>query len=387
MSRPHQRIGPAHVRPVKKDSLAARMAAAGDHPSGFDYVRLVLATGVLVWHTVVLSYGLTFQNEVWAGPWRGLPDLILPMFFSLSGFLVAGSLERSGSLLAYLILRGLRILPAMGVELTVTAFVMGPLVSLYPLSDYLADPRLVDYFLSIFGEVKTDLPGVFVTNPLPSVVNGQLWTIPYEIKCYLVLALLALLGLYRRSGLLLCCALALQLAFAARAWFGPPPVWAGVPANVLSLCFLFGAVLYRHRDDVPGRTGLAAGCLLLTAGLLYLPQGPYFIALPVAYFTVFLCLQNPPRNFLIRHGDYSYGIYLYAFPVQQLVAMLPGFDEWHHNLLLALPLTAALAVMSWHGLERRALALRRHIPAVQRSVDLLGEQIRARIVRGEDRQP
>ncbi|MFD2234863.1 acyltransferase family protein [Phaeospirillum tilakii] len=363
------------------------MAAAGGHPSGFDYVRLGLAIGVLAWHTVVLSYGLTFQNEVWAGPWRGLPDLILPMFFSLSGFLIAGSLERSAGLVPYLILRGLRILPALVVEMVITACVMGPLVSDYPLSDYLADPRLADYFLSIFGEVKTDLPGVFVHNPLPSVVNGQFWTIPYEIKCYIALALLSLVGLYRRRGALLGCALALQAAFAVRAWFGPSLIWAGVPANVLFLCFLFGAVLYRHRNVVPARAGLAAACLLLTAGLLYLHHGPYFVAAPIAYFTVFLCLHNPRRNVLIRHGDYSYGIYLYAFPIQQLVTLIPGVETWYDNLLLALPLTLAVAVVSWHGLERRVLALRCHIPAVRQALDLFGEQIRARIVRGGDRQP
>ena len=97
-------------------TLAQRMERSGSHSTGFDYMRLLLALGVVLWHTVVICYGNAFQNALWVGPYRALFSFILPMFFALSGFLVCGSLERCRTLVSFLSLRILRIFPALVAE-------------------------------------------------------------------------------------------------------------------------------------------------------------------------------------------------------------------------------------------------------------------------------
>jgi peptidoglycan/LPS O-acetylase OafA/YrhL len=348
------------VLPIRVN-FGQRLISANGHPSGFDYLRLFLATAVLIWHTLVISYGIVYQNEVWAGPYRVLPALILPMFFALSGFLVAGSLDRADTIFRFLCLRVLRIFPALTAEVLLTGLVMGPLVTSLTFRQYFVDPNTWAYFFTTFGEVKTLLPGVFESNPLTSVVNGQLWTIPFELKCYATLGGLALIGVYRRPKLFLLLTLLCQLAFGARAVFGPPAVWAGVPAHVLFLCFISGAAINLFRNIIPSRWYLALLSSVLALGLVYIPGGGYFVPFPVAYLTVYLGLFNIPKTVVVASGDYSYGIYLYAFPIQQLVASIRWADFWYYNLLLSLPITFGVAVVSWHCLEKRALAQRNFI--------------------------
>src|SRR5258708_3061988 len=111
------------------DTIGRRILESTGNTSGFDYLRLILAFSVLGWHTIPLCYGKEFAAQVLAGPIGNLVRLVLPMFFALSGFLVAASLERSSSLRVFLGLRGLRILPALTVEVLLSALILGPLLT------------------------------------------------------------------------------------------------------------------------------------------------------------------------------------------------------------------------------------------------------------------
>ena len=104
------------------------------------------------------------------------------MFFALSGFLVASSLERCKTLFTFLGLRAIRILPALAVEIFISALIIGPLFTTEPAKAYFAAPEFHDYFLNILGDIHYHLPGVFAANP-SDAVNGQLWTVPYEMIC------------------------------------------------------------------------------------------------------------------------------------------------------------------------------------------------------------
>ncbi len=90
-------------------SLDTKFAIGNNRPSGFDYLRLGLAVSIVCMHSVQTSYGLAAETALWTSPLRGLLRLILPMFFALSGFLVAGSLQRTTTLLQFLGLRAIRI--------------------------------------------------------------------------------------------------------------------------------------------------------------------------------------------------------------------------------------------------------------------------------------
>ena len=106
-------------------TILDEMRRAGPAPTGFDYLRIGLATAVLVWHSIILSTGSTpLDRALWSGPFRFLPAAILPMFFALSGFLVSASLERT-RLHQFLTLRVLRIIPALAVVVVLSALILG----------------------------------------------------------------------------------------------------------------------------------------------------------------------------------------------------------------------------------------------------------------------
>lgn len=296
-----------------------------------------------------------------------LSVFLVPMFFTLSGFLVAGSLERSRTLPGFLALRAFRIAPALAVEVFLSALFLGPLLTAYTYADYFKDPLFYRYFLNLIGEVQYRLPGLFESNPL-TIVNGQLWTVPYELLCYIVLSAIALSGVYRARGYLIVVLALFYLGQVLNTVVRPNPEFNGAGGSTAIMCFVAGLVLYRFREKVPysGWLCLAAMvCSYLIVLLPVIPNGMRFAALPIAYFTVYLGLLNPHRN-VILGGDYSYGIYLYGFPVQQTVVQLfPAFRTPYWNFLISVPIVVAIAVFSWWLIEKPALGKRHLIKAAE----------------------
>jgi peptidoglycan/LPS O-acetylase OafA/YrhL/lysophospholipase L1-like esterase len=333
------------------------------HGPGFDALRIYLSISVLCWHSIAICYGSTMVLRVWNAPY-GRPFItILPMFFALSGFLVMGSAIRLGSLRHFLANRFLRIFPALATEVTISALILGPLVTVLPLSDYFTSPTLFTYFGSLIGRVQFVLPGVFLNNPLPGVVNGNLWTIPPEILCYLFMAVMIVMALFReRVPVTIAAAGVLLLNLLqdhAEGWGLPEGL---LPVRYLVLCFAFGTVLFMWRDMLPYRWPLFA--FAAAVGLIFL-QTPGLIDVSLfalAYCTAFLGVTPLPKGRLFAGGDYSYGVYLFGAPIQQTIASV--FPATHHiywNIPLSLTLTIGVAALSWHLVEKHALALRQFV--------------------------
>jgi peptidoglycan/LPS O-acetylase OafA/YrhL len=345
------------------------MRETGGRSSGFDYLRLCLACSIIVWHCVPIAEGPRAELALWHGPAGVVMHLALPMFFALSGFLVAGSLQRCPSLISFYGLRALRIVPALAVEITLSALVLGPLLTTLSLRDYATNPEFARYFLNILGDVHFHLPGVFANNPTQLLVNGQLWTIPFELQCYVAIGVLAAIGAVRNPWLLTSVTVfgALLWAFEATRRGGEVSTGAAGPCLVVS--FLAGLLLYHWRDRILLGRWPAIGALALCLAVSALPHGAYYLPLPCAYLTVALGLCNPPRIRLVSGGDYSYGLYLYGYPIQQsLAAILPSQHSPILILALALPTTFAMAFISWHVVEKRALGWRRYLPALEARV-------------------
>ena len=176
---------------------------------GFDFLRIFLASSVLLSHSVLLTgHGRETVSSP-QSPFYDLRFLIMPAFFALSGFLVAGSIFRVRNVSTFMMLRGLRIYPALIVEIVLSVFLLGFIVSDYSLVDYIKDKKLWLYIANISGLfIHYELPGVFQDNPFKNIVNGSLWTVPAEMKCYISLAFLMASGLVFRTGWLLatlCC--------------------------------------------------------------------------------------------------------------------------------------------------------------------------------------
>jgi peptidoglycan/LPS O-acetylase OafA/YrhL len=321
---------------------------------GFDYLRIFLAVAVVAWHSVMAAYGRDYAEAVWNSPLRVVIGLVLPMFFALSGYLVAGSMERSRSIEGFLALRAIRIVPALAVEVLLSALVLGPLLTTLPLGSYFGGEEFRSYFLNIVGDIHFRLPGVFSGLPRPGIVNLSLWTIPFELECYATLTVLAAIGLFRRRALFVAAAIAFTFWWTASLG-ALENVNLAVHGRALVIAFLAGVSVYLFRDRIPRSAALAAACAFASMLLLYSPLTQALAMWPAAYLTVWLGLQDPPK---LAGGDYSYGVYLFAFPLQQTAAIfLPR--EWWINFAAALVLAFAYAAFSWHCVEKPCLDRKR----------------------------
>lgn len=328
----------------------------------FDFMRLFAALLVLWSH----SYPLTGRN-----PQEPLARLTgiesmggmgVAIFFVLSGYLVTLSLERSPGLLSFARKRAVRIYPALAVLCALSIFVLGPVFTTLSLREYFTESGTWNHAKTLTAfSVRFTLPGVFETNPYPDTINGSLWTLPHELRCYVALALLSLLpGPLKHKLIVLWMGLFAVLLVAAAQQAGATAVLArDLNLNHVKFGLLFGmgAALAAWRQVVRPRiwTGAAivAASLVLPAGVLQVTVfmlGGGLLALSLA-----LGARRLPA-IPERVGDLSYGAYIYGFPVQQILAH-SGLHEVHFGayVLSCTALTLLLAAGSWHWVEKPAL--------------------------------
>lgn len=336
---------------LKRFTLQDQIDAVGGPTHGFDYLRITLAFAVVFWHTITFSYGREITDYMISLPGLGsLHRFILPMFFALSGFLVAGSLFRV-NIKQFIALRVIRIFPALGAEIMLSALLLGPLVTTVSWREYFSDHLFFSYFLNIVGWIHYYLPGVFLDNPFPRIINGQLWTIPFELECYIALTILSFTPALRKRRLFFLVIVALVAVATVRYLQNPPPATANIPGRSLVVAFLAGVCVFLYRDVIPFDARLFWVCLVLSALLLASPALVYLSIFPLVYVTAYLGLCHPKRNFLIRGGDYSYGVYLYHSPILQALVLMVWIRQWPLVLLLGVPLTVLFAMLSWTYIE------------------------------------
>ncbi|BBC02898.1 MULTISPECIES: acyltransferase family protein [Bradyrhizobium] len=349
-------------------SLADQLALSRNRPAGFDYMRIALAASIIGLHSTNVTLGLGRALEIQSTLRIGVA-MILALFFALSGFLVTASLLRCKSLISFLGLRVLRIGPALAVETTLSAIIIGSVFTELPLAQYVADPKFHAYFLNIVGDIHYELPGVFLHNPLPDLVNAQLWTVPYELWCYVILALLAVLTICFNRVAFLGVMVIAQIGLIGYDIYRWDEVPIQLRPHLLVFCFLAGVGFYLWRDKVPFNRTVCLLALVLCAAGMATGRGDALAPVPAAYVACYLGLMNPPRSWIVSSGDYSYGLYLYGFVIQQCVAAFgPPVQHWYLNLLISLPLAFGVAVASWHLVEKRALRLRAQVESLEAAV-------------------
>lgn len=269
--------------------------------------------------------------------------------------------------------RFLRIVPALAVDTLVTILIIGSIFTVLPLGDYASSPQTLAYFLNIAGYIHYYLPGVFETNYYPGVVNGALWTIKPELGCYVVLGFMMFLGIHRSSrNVFLAIFLTVGSIFINEIWGEHlPTIFTAVfgnPGALLVPNFLLGAALYLLRDYVPYSKVLFILCavVVLMSGL-FLPEQSYasvpivsVVLMPVyAYLALFIGVTKIPNLPLFSRGDYSYGVYLYGFPIQQSLVAALKIGSPFVLFFMTIPIVVLLAVFSWHLVEKPTLRFRR----------------------------
>lgn len=181
---------------------------SGGVGQGFDFLRIALATSVICWHSWSVLHG-DGDPDYWPIIW--LPGFaVLVMFFGLSGFLITGSALRLG-LKDFIINRSLRIVPALSVDVIVWAFILGPWFSNVRAQLYYSNELTYRYLTNIVGFVNYSLPGVFYINP-DRAVNVSLWTVPFEIGCYIIMSALIFFGFLKKRIIVSCVAIGFIVA-------------------------------------------------------------------------------------------------------------------------------------------------------------------------------
>lgn len=328
--------------------------------NNFDFLRFFAAALVLFAH----SYPLVGRREdepltLLTGYEKG-GSIAVGIFFVMSGYLIASSWLASSSPQSFLLKRALRIFPALIVAVLLTTFVLGPLVSQLDLSAYLTDNGTWTYLQNILLVTRYELPGVFSGNSFPDVVNGSLWTLPLEVLMYIGVMLLGLTGFLKRRLIFLPIAV---LAVGHFWLLGKLGIDSYFIKNICKLGMLYysGAALFLHRDDIPWRGWIAALLAIALVATFRTAIGPlvYFVALP--YLVLYLAYAPLPWvSRFGKYGDFSYGLYIYAFPFQQLSVYLFGPQLGVLGLtLIAFVPTLVFAALSWHLVEAPAMKLKR----------------------------
>jgi peptidoglycan/LPS O-acetylase OafA/YrhL len=344
--------------------------------NSLNFLRLAFAAVVLVDHAHFLG---GFGETSVAG--KTTPGtLAVYGFFAISGFLIAGSAARLG-FGTYLTRRFLRIFPAFWVVLLVTALAIAP-IAVWAADDgdcrgacLLTGPDGGLRYITVNASLwifQPDIASTPVGVELPAVWNGSLWTLAFEFGAYLILAGLAVLGILRHRAavavLTFVCWAALALvtvdpAINAAVTFFNQPVAA--PAIILLPIFLVGSCLWLYRDRVPDSAALAIASTAAAVVVLLAPIGPERpqflvtsagLAAPLLVYPVLWLGIHLPLRRIGRRNDYSYGVYLYAFPVTQALAMIGAATlGWWPFLAMVVAGTAVFAAGSWHLVESPAM--------------------------------
>jgi peptidoglycan/LPS O-acetylase OafA/YrhL len=337
--------------------------------------RLGLALAVIVWHSLVLTG-------------RPLPPFALHQFatqdfvdgfFAISGFLIPASWLSNPRLRNYALARGLRILPGMWVCLVVTAFVIAPIgiaIQGGSAAKLLTSGGPLRFVVrnSAVAYVQFDIAGTPTGVPFPGMWNGSLWTLQYEVLLYIAVAVLGLVTILGRRWLF-------PVAFTlALVWstLDPCPLDGGTVAERtarLAVMFAAGGLMHRFRDVIPARWSLVAvGAAIVLAANALLPDYRLVGAIPLAY-TVIASGALIHNQRLNLRTDLSYGTYIYACPVQQVlvIAGLGALNTWVFAII-ATAVTLPFAAMSWFLIEKPAMRLKSRItgkrvrPGLTRSI-------------------
>lgn len=341
-------------------TLRERLAFTSQRGPGFDHIRLFAALIVLLHHCRTVQYA-DLRDDALFHFSHGFMDFgrfAVVIFFALSGFLVTPGLTRQGDVVTYAVNRSLRIFPGLILNVVLTILVLGPLLTTHSLGSYFSDPQTYRYLKNIVTSMVHYLPGVQTRNGSPLIVNGALWTLRFELLCYIVLAIGSVVGLLVRRRFFLVLWLASYALYVAMNF--EPRIASHLSDRFVTFTALFvyfdaGAVLFLFGDYIPFSSSLAIAATAATLIALPLEGGAIVMPLSLPYVAVSCGLSFLPGKALLRH-DLSYGVYVIHAPILvALIVLFPGLRIWWVAVAVVFSVTIVLAYASWIFIESPAL--------------------------------
>lgn len=327
--------------------------------NNLNLLRLIASFMVLYSHAFAF-YGKKSHRFLDFNSFGGLG---ISIFFIISGYLIVKSWDSDPVWYRFLLKRSLRIFPGLIVVVLLTAMIVGPLFSSLNVTDYFAHDGVIFYLKNILLYPVFALPGVLVDARVPNAINGSLWSLPVEYSLYLTVLLI---GLIFKGTKILYLSLLVIFILVNILW-----VWQGAEMLVFygsdvrqyfiaGIFFIIGACYAKFNVNRFFSLTTSITCLFLLtffSGTAEVSKLLMWIFFPfvVLSFGLSTSWLGSKINAL---GDYSYGVYIYAFPVQQLLLLKFPEIGFYSYLLYSSVITLFFAAISWHLIEKKCLAIK-----------------------------
>lgn len=328
--------------------------------NNYNLLRLTAALTIAFYHCYFMVMGDKFTEEQYSALYA-TSQIVLNFFFIASGFLIAQSFVRKKDLVTYVTARFLRLVPGLFVLSFLVCFVMGPLVTKVSLTDYFLSFDVLAYVpLTTAMDPDRVLPGVFVNNPNANELVTAIWTLRYEVICYIALAVLGLIGSLGQKRNFAVIFAAIILGYAAISYLTSLRDMAGINHMLhFGLSFIVGTAFFVFREHIPLHWSI--GCVLILLSVMLHQFVSWNVSEPLmilaSAYTVFWLAYIPAGRIRSYNnlGDYSYGVYIYHYPVEQiLVQYLEGFTPLS-LYIFALPIIFICACLSWVFIEKPSI--------------------------------
>lgn len=333
------------------------------HKNSFDFIRFVAASAVVLTH----AFALSGRDQPHIGSIT-LGGVSVWAFFILSGYLISASWDQYPRFNVFFAKRALRIFPGLIVALFLTVVVCGFFYSTLGLLGYFRSPGTIAYFNNVLLiNTQYSLPGVFSHNIYPNAVNGSLWTLAYEFLMYLALAFFGVIRLFKKMPIEVFWVFlfALQIITIIGGFQHFDFFILYFQFNLLitmGLMFFTGVLIQKKVKSIPLRPlyGLGAAILFI-AVVTIVPKITELAAATILAYSLFALGSSPHMSWFGRYGDFSYGIYIYHFPIMQMVVASTGTHTPFRLFAVVWPISVIAGATSWWLVESRFLKLKKKI--------------------------
>ncbi len=328
----------------------------GQKSENLHFMRFIAAIMVIISHSFNLSVGHT-ENE-WAilltDTQLTMGAIAVSIFFLCGGYLISMSMEKAKTASRYFEARLIRLIPPL-FFVTLCVTLLGGLLTNLSTIEYYTSVDTWKYLLNSVFVLIHNLPGVFEGNIYNSTVNGALWTLPVEFLCYILCFIAFKLGFMDKKRFPW--SIPLVIIGSIGVWIigGIIPLVREVVRPVLLFYIGMGYWIYRERIRLNVKYMLIAfaGLILLFVFRLGLPA--MLLCFPYIMMTLWFG-TNQCSSKIGKLGNYSYGIYLWGFPVQQtIVYFFGGQMNPYVNFLIAIPISIILGILTYEISEKRFL--------------------------------
>lgn len=338
-----------------------------DRNNNLDIMRFFAAVCVIISHSIPLSKGEEYADfiSVYTSGSLSIGGIAVGIFFVAGGFLISKSMERVKTAKDFFSSRCIRIFPPLIFVILISVFVLGPVLTQLPLVSYFINKNTYLYLINMILIPVHALPGVFENNIYPEVVNGPLWTLPVEFICYILRFLAFKTKFFNKKNYLYTIPLATVIC--ALVLYLNNSFFTSVIRPVL--LFYIGFGMYVLRDYI--KLSAKYNFLAIIIFILLLVMKCDFLAMILIFpYIVFYLAYGCKYKFsnFSRYGEFSYGMYLWGWPIGQTVCMFAGGHmNWILNAVIVSVIAILFGVISYYAIDRNVNKIYKKIMAVRQS--------------------